>query len=81
MNDFLTVFTAVALGNLLSIVAATYINAYLSHRDAKRRRAEIDALWEKIDARAEAQDEVLVKPVKKAVAKKVASPSRTKKQA
>lgn len=80
MNDFMTVFSAVALGNLLSIVVATYVNAYLAKRDVKRRRAEIDALWEKIDL-VKDEPELEVKPVKKAVVKKVASPSRTKKQA
>lgn len=61
MNSFWTIVTAVTLGNIVSVVLATYVNSILSKRDAKRRQAEIQSLIDNL----EHHNEIFDKPIKK----------------
>lgn len=65
MNDFGTIVAGVAIGNALSILAATYVNGLLDKREAKKRKEEFDKLLDKISF----ENDLEVKPLKKAAKK------------
>ena len=70
MNDFGTIVLGVAIGNALSILAATYVNGLLDKRETKKRKEEFDKLLDKISF----ENDFEVKPLKKTVKK--ASPKK-----
>lgn len=65
MNDFSTIVLGVAVGNALSILAATYANALLDKRAASKRKAEFDKLLDKLTI----ENDLVAKPLKKTVKK------------
>lgn len=73
MIDFGTVFAGVAIGNVVSIAGATYVNSVLAKRDAKRRRELLDISMAKFEEELNKASA----PEKKA-AKKVTQPRTAK---
>lgn len=66
MNDFGTIVLGVAVGNAISVLAATYVNSLLDKRASAKRKEELDKLLENLNS----FDDLDVKPLKKKVVKK-----------
>lgn len=76
MNSVFEITVAVFAGNLLSISFFTAVNAYFAKKQSAKRRAELDALLDKMNINDD--DYAFTEPAKPV--KKTASAKRVKKQ-
>lgn len=72
MNDFVTIFTAVTLANIVSMLLITAYNIYIDRRDSEKRSAALREALEKLD-------DVFTQETKPKSTKKATSPKRAKK--